>query len=283
MTDRQAGRVDEPENVDDSVEAALFAELHEIALNGGEAGLPVGGFQGASGFGRISTLPDFLDAAIGPFFHIQFDLLDGITKAAADGGIEILGINGMFQEGDFGHALQVVEVGDLAEGIVAEEGGIAEDGRSFGEEVLFQGLAKDGGSERAAARAAGIGGGIELFDEGFVHARRTGDVVNEQTIRNGFEGDRAGGSEFEEGLGFDDREVFRERMKGVDQEAAGSFLDFHEADGNRGPAGRGRELVSHERPVTILKQFLMEVMKDFRLQLFVLEAEVILEAGFETD
>jgi len=84
-------------------------------------------------------------------------------------------------------------------------------------------------------------------------------------------------------LGFDDGEVFREGMKGVDEETAGSFLDFHETDGDRGPACRGGKLVSHERLVAIVEEFLMKMVKDFRLELFVLEAEVIFEAGFEAD
>ncbi len=119
--------------------------------------MPVGGFEGAAGLGGIGELPDFLDAFVRPFLDIEFDPVDRESEAAADGSIEILGINGMFEEGYFGNALQMVEVGDIAGGDFAEERGIGEDRGTFGKQMGFQGLTEDGGPERTATRTAGVG------------------------------------------------------------------------------------------------------------------------------
>lgn len=66
----------------------------------------------------------------------------------------------------------MIEVGDFAGWIFAEESGIAEDGGTIGEEMGFESLAEHRGTERTATWAASVGGGVDFLDESFVHATR---------------------------------------------------------------------------------------------------------------
>lgn len=264
-----------------STQPALFTELEEISLDDGETGLAVGGLGGTAGLLGIGALPHLLDATVGRFLDVLLDFLGSETETAAKRGIEVFGVDGVCEEGDLGDSLEVIEVSDLAGGVFAEDGGIAEDRGPLRGKMSFERGSQDWSSERTTTGTARIAGRIEFFDEGFVHARGGGGSV--PRFYPDFPAVMSEESELEEGLGLHDGKVFRKGMKRMDKQAARGVLDLDEADGDGRPAGGGGEMMRHEGLMAVVEQFLVKMEKDFRFQLFKLEADVIFEPGLEAD
>src|SRR5690606_23841855 len=89
--------------------------------------------------------------------------------AGADGGVEVLGVDGSIQFLNSDHRVEEVEIRRVAAGEAAEPGGVADEAAGGRADVAVEHGVLDGGAERPAEGAEGPAVRFWLADERLVH------------------------------------------------------------------------------------------------------------------